>query len=42
MSAFAAPIASSSAVTASATSTVFAVDVFVTVSVSDGTPSVRA
>ncbi len=42
VSAFAAPIASSSAVTASATSTVFAVDVLVTVSVSEGTPSVRA
>ena len=41
-SAFASPTFSSSAVTASATSTVLAVEVFVTVRVSDGTPSVRA
>ncbi len=39
---FAAPIFASSAVTASATSTVLAVDVLVTVTVTDGTPSVRA
>ena len=41
-SALAAPISSSFAVTASATSTVFAFDVLVTVRVSEGTPSVRA
>ena len=41
-SALAAPISLSFAVTASATSTVFALDVLVTVRVSEGTPSVRA